>query len=221
MIKGRDERIISWKKMAATFLITVVIFSLGLLVGAAITADKVDDILSFEKEARLQLESFELEEKLLESTPCVNPSLLSSELEELGVRLAYLETQYAKDDPRILELKKPYTLLELRHYLKMKDMLEQCENEDYTTILFFYSNKDKYLDVSEKQGFVLGYLQKKYTTEKIKVYSFDADLDLDIVQTLMRVYGVKQVPSVIIGDKLYVGFHEKEEFEEIIESKIQ
>ena len=213
------ERSISFKKILAALGITIVIFTFGLLVGSSITANKVNDILDLEKEARLQLESLELEEKLLDTLPCTSPSLLSEKLNDLGVKLIYLESQYDKGDSRIIELKKPYTILEVRHYLKLRELTKQC-NEDYTMVLFFYSNKGDLIKLSEKQGFVLDYLQKKYTTNRVKIYSFDTDLDLELIETMKKLYGIKTLPSMVIDDNLYVGFHDKEELERIIESKL-
>ncbi|MFC1686196.1 hypothetical protein ACFLZZ_04230 [Nanoarchaeota archaeon] len=215
LIKG--ERKMSAKNVLLALLITGVIFAIGLLVGSSITADKVDDILTLEREARLQLESLDLEEKLLQATPCANPESLSRQLNELGVKLIFLESQYEKGDSRITDLKKPYTILEVKHYLKLRDMVEKCDN-DYTMVLFFYSNEPDMIGASEEQGFVLDYLQKKYSTKRVKIYSFDTDLDLDLVNTMKRIYGIKTVPSMVISDKLFVGFHDKEELEELIES---
>lgn len=211
-----DSRFVSWRKILTSFLITIVIFSLGVGIGSAITTSKVNEILSFEKEARLQLETLELEEKLLETIPCTSPSLLSGRLDDLGSRLVFLENQYDKDDERILELKRPYTILEIRHYLKLRELVDRCE-EDYTMILFFYSNEKDLAGVSEEQGFVLDYLQKKYTADRVKIYSFDNDLNLDLVNTLKGIYEVDDVPSMVINGKLYVGFHDKKELEQIIE----
>ena len=203
-------------KILTAFAITVIIFGLGVGVGVGITKSKVDDILDIDREARLQLESLELEEKLLGQTPCVNPRLLTENLVDLTKKLAYLESQYDKNDPTILELKEPYTLLEIRHYLKMKKMVEEC-GEDYSFVLFFYSNNPELIGESEKQGFVLDYIRKKYGN--LHVYSFDVDLDIDLMNVLKELYKIEEVPSMIIEDRLYVGFHDKEELEKIFESK--
>jgi len=212
-----DTRYVSKKKLALVLFLTVAIFTFGLLVGNFLTVGKLNDILSVDREARLQLESIDLEEKLLSNIPCTDPALLSSNLNDLGVKIAYLETEYDKDDPQILELKKPYTLLEIRHYLKLKEIVDSC-GKNYTLVLFFYSNDLEKRDLSEQQGFVLEYLQKKYTPDKIKVYSFDADLDMDIMRSFKSIYGVQDVPGIVINGKTYTGFHDKSELESIITS---
>jgi len=206
------DRKINWMKVTATLALTIIIFVSGLYLGTLITKGKVNDIINLEKEANLELENIAIESMLLEENPCFDPALLSEKLNDLGSKLTYLEAQYKKNDPKILELKKPYTLLEVRHYLAMKRMVEQC-SYNYTLILFFYSNTPEHIDESEKQGFVLDYLQK---LGNVKVYSFDSDLNLGIIRILKGMNSVTIVPSTVINGKVYAGFHDKDELIKIL-----
>jgi len=210
------ERKIDWMKITASLALAILIFASGLYLGSLITKSKVNDILNMEQEARLELETMAVEGLLLEENPCLNPALLSGKLNDLGVKLTYLEAQYKKNDPRILELKKPYTLLEVRHYLSMKRMIEEC-SYNYTLILFFYSNTPENIGESEKQGFVLDYLGQKF--DNIKIYSFDSDLDLDIITLLKQINSITIAPSTVIDEKVYAGYHDKEELEKILRKK--
>ena len=219
MALKREGRNVNKLKYVAAFSLACLIFAGGMLGGYYISQGKVNDILNVEREARLQLETLDLEEKLFENAPCINPSLLSANLDDLGAKLTFLESNYEKNDPRVLELKKPYTLLEVRHYLTLKNMIERCGKQNYTLIMFFYSNSPDRIKESEKQGFVLNYIQKKFTTDKVKIYSFDTDLDMDMIKTLMDVYGIGTVPSMIIDGKLYMGFHDTEELENAVGNK--
>ena len=213
---NKAERKVDWIKLVAAFAISCLIFIAGIELGSLITKQKVNDILSVEQEARFELENTVIESMLLEQSPCLNPSDLSNKLNDLGVKLTYLEAQYDKNDPRILELKKPYTLLEMRHYLTMKKMIEDC-SYNYTLVLFFYSNTPENIDESEEQGFVLDYLGKKF--DNLKIYSFDSELDIPATKTLMAIYGIKITPSLVIDGKMYAGFHDKDELEELLSKK--
>ena len=176
---------------------------------------KVSDILSIEKESRIQLENLQLEEYFLEEEICQSPKLLTESLDELGTKLGYLESQYSKDDSRIIDLKKPYSLLEIRHYLAMKRRAERCNSND-SLILFFYSNDPEYIDESEQQGFILDYLKKKY--DNVRVYSFDGNLELGILNLLKEKYNISIYPSTVIEGRVYAGLHDKTEFEEVIKN---
>jgi len=210
---GKEERKVDWMKIVAAFAVSCLIFIAGIGLGYLITKDKIENIVSLEKEARMELETLALEEMLLDENPCVDPTYLSNKLNDLGTKLTYLESQYSKNDPRILALKKPYTLLEVRHYLALKDMIQKCDL-DYKIVLFFYSNSAENIDVSEKQGFVIDYLKKK--SGNVKVYSFDSDLDMDIISIMKKIYGVTISPSTVIDGKVYAGFHSKEDLEKLI-----
>ncbi|MEM2956332.1 MAG: hypothetical protein QW041_02045 [Candidatus Pacearchaeota archaeon] len=211
---SKEERKVDWIKIIAAFALSCLIFIAGIALGTLITKDKVESIVTLEKEARLELETLSLEEKLFEQNPCIDPSHLSKKLDDLGTKLTYLESQYSKNSKEIMDLKKPYTLLELRHYFALKNMIEKC-NYNYTLILFFYSNSPENIKISEEQGFVLDYLKKKFGN--VKIYSFDSDLDLDIIKLMKEMYGLTIIPSIVINDKVYAGFHSKEELEKLLE----
>jgi len=214
----KKERKINWMKITASLALAVLIFVSGIYIGNLITEGKASDIANIEKQARMELENIIVESMILEENPCIDPSMLSEKLDDLGTKLTYLEAEYSKSDPRILELKEPYTLLEVRHYLEMKKMIEEC-NYNYTLVLFFYSNSQENEGISEEQGFVLDYLRKKFGN--VKVYSFDADLDIGIIETLKKVNDITVIPSTIIEGKVYAGFHDKEELEKVLEGRFQ
>lgn len=211
-----EKRTVNRMKFVAALALTCLIFLVGIIIGNIITQGKTNDIITVEKEARLQLENLQMEQALLEDSPCQSPKLLSESLEDLGTKLTYLESEYSKEDPRILDLKKPYTLLEVRHYLALKSSIERC-NQNYTLILFFYSNDPSKIKDSEEQGFVLDYLRKKYGN--IKAYSFDSDMDLGIIRVMKEKYDLTIFPSMVIDERVYAGFHSKDELEKLFEGK--
>jgi hypothetical protein len=208
------ERRINLTKLVAVFSMTVLIFMLGLIVGNNIVNSKQQTLLETEESLKLDLIDLELQEKITQSNPCSNYVLytLGEKIDDLAGKLVLLEGQLGKTDERVIALKKPYTLLIVRHYLLINERIGKC-NENYTVVLFFYSNNPKYIDNSEKEGYVLSYFSKKYGTENIRVYSIDSDIDLGVVYTLKEVYNVTEYPTVVINDKKFSGFHSKEELE--------
>jgi len=218
MTSRKMERKISTFRILAIFCLTVLIFILGILASNITTNIKVTDINKVQDDLKNELLSMELEDRLLEEVSCSNATELGSfsgKLNDLATKLNYLESEYEKNDPKIIELKKPYTLLLIRNYLRLRDVVEKC-GYDYKIILYFYSNEDDKIDLCEKQGFVLDYLQKKYGYNYLKVFAFDTGLDLPVVRTLMDISNIEVMPSLVIDQKLYAGFHEKDEIEGII-----
>jgi len=210
------DRKISVSRIIAALAMTCLLFIAGILIGIYITNSKTNDINSMKKDLELELTQLDIEDKLIENN-CLDPKLLIEKLNDLSARLTYLESQYDKNDPAILEIKKSYTLLEIRHYLRMKTINSAC-SANCTLILFFYSNTNS-KEESEKQGFVLDYLRSKH--ENVKIYSFDYDLNISAIETLKELHSITITPSTIIEGKVYAGFHDKEELEKVLEGRFQ
>ncbi len=212
--KSKGDRKGTTSRYIVTFSFATLLFIIGILIGSAITATKVENMINTREELRLEMLDLELQGALAEQNPCGNYVVygLGEKLDDLGTRLTMLEDQLGKSDSRVIELKQPYTLLMIQHYILIKKRVEKC-NENYHIALFFYSNKPEFVEDSKKQGFVLSYLAKKYGYEQVKVYSLDVDLNMGVVNTLKEMYNVSTVPTTVFNDKVYSGYHESEEFE--------
>jgi len=212
-----SKKKIALDKYLVAFSLATLFFIVGILIGSAVISSKMKGITDTEENIKLEILDLELQNSLAEYNPCGTYFLysLGERIDNLGTKIIMLENRLGKRDKRVIKLKKPYTLLQIQHYLLIKKRTEKCE-ENYTTILFFYSNEDEYIDESEKQGYVFDYLTDKYSYEKIKVYSIDANLDLGIIKSLKELHNINALPSTVMNDKLYVGFHPKEDFEEAL-----
>jgi len=151
--------------------------------------------------------SLETQFSLLEAAPCDNSAsssmTLSSELADLGNRLAYAEEQLGSTNPQVVELKKQYYLLEIRDYLITKRLAAACGMKP-VIVLYFYSNAGDCTDC-DKAGYALSYLRDTYPT--LRVYSFDYDLDLGALKTLIAVTRVERpLPVFVINGKRFSGF---------------
>lgn len=213
--KSKEDRKGTASRYLVTFSFATLLFIIGILIGSAITSSKLESITNTREELRLEMVDLELQGALAEQNPCSNYVVyaLGEKLDDLGTKLTILEDQLGKDDKNVIELKKPYTLLMIQHYILIKKRVEKC-NENYSIVLFFYSNKPENVEKSKEQGFVLNYLAKKYGYENVKVYSLDADLNLGVINTLKEVYNVTEAPTTIFNEKVYVGYHNSEDFEE-------
>jgi hypothetical protein len=204
-----------FNKYAAAVGFATIIFLLGIFLGNYFVQEKISAINEMQDSVRLEVMSMELQNQLFQERPCSDPMIpLEGKLEEITSKITSTENRLGKDNTQVLEIKKYYSLIEINHYLLMKSRKDKC-NSDYSLVLFFYSNKNNVLE-SEKQGYVLDNLKGKYTSDKIKVYSFDRDLDLDIIKTIVSFYNITDVPTTIIDEKKLEGFHDKEEVEELI-----
>lgn len=157
--------------------------------------------------------SIETQFALLEEAPCedlVEGTSFSKEVGNLGDRLARSEERLGSDDPEVLQLKKQYTLLQIRDYLLTKKLAQTCDVDPVTT-LYFYSNESTCEDC-DRAGVALSYLRETYPS--LRVYSFDYDLDLGALRTLIAVEKIDaRFPAFVINGKRSYGFTELAEFE--------
>ncbi|HEY0010618.1 MAG TPA: hypothetical protein VGB97_01740 [Candidatus Paceibacterota bacterium] len=157
--------------------------------------------------------SIETQFALLEETSCENLSetnTLSSEMTNLGERLAFAEGQLGSDNEQVVQLKKQYTLIQIRDYILTKRLAEAC-NLDPVVALYFYSNEPGACEDCDRASYALSYLHE--TNPALRVYSFDYNLELGALKTLIAVEKVEpRFPAFVIGDERVYGFEEVDEF---------
>ena len=134
----------------------------------------------------------------------------SSEIAEFNHRMWDMENRLGKDNPSLLSLKDKFNTLEVRNYLLLKKMDKAC-NENHTTILYFYSNKN--YDPERDQGKII---QETIDKDKTIVYHFDTDISNPSVEMLIKHYQIFVAPSIVVNEQMYSGYQDKEDFEKII-----
>lgn len=212
MNKSQKKRKIDWARYIVTFVITAAIFGTVLYVSQVATSKRINEIKSIQDKIAVDLLSSETQFSLLASgAGCSEDgnSILAPEIEKLGERLSYMEEQLGTDNNDVIGLKKYYSLLQIKDYLLTKELSEKC-NFKPVTIIYFYSNED--CDECTRQGYVLTALREKYPT--LRVYAFDANLDLSAIKTLQTVTKAPEsVPSLIINGKVHTGFKSIDDIE--------
>lgn len=202
-----------WKKYIYTFLITSLIFGTALSLSNFFSDKKIAELKATENKIAIDILSSETQFALLGELPCtdVTNSTLSQELNSLGKKLDYSEQKFGPDDPDFIQLKKYYSLLEIKDFLLVKKLSSKCPQKP-TSILYFYSNDCKECD---KEGYVLTFLREQYPD--LRVYSFDYNLELSALKTLASIYKVTpNLPALVIENKLYSGFQSLEEIKGLI-----
>ena len=81
------------------------------------------------------------------------------------------------------------------------------------TVLYFYSNAGNCADC-DKAGYALSYLHNTYPA--LRVYSFDYNLGLGALQTLIKIANVPNtLPAFVINGELSHGFTSLADFEKL------
>lgn len=193
------------QKYLLVLLLTILIFSTGILVGHYTSGQKLDEVKVLSEQLQLQSLGVELEYQILRENICEHENILflTEDLFEISEKLTYMENALGEDNSRVKELKEFYFVLEAKHWLLAKDRVETCLegviDMNETIILYFYSNEGD-CPRCKQQGIVLTYLQQEY--EGMKIYSFDTNSNSPVVRVIKNVYGLSNnTPALIINDE--------------------
>jgi hypothetical protein len=208
---------IDTKKYLFTFFLTVAIFTTAFLASNFFSNKRVENVKSIQDNIAIDILSSETQFDLLKEVSCqnVSDSMLSPELNILGDKLSHTENERGEKDSDVVYLKKYYSLLQVKDYLLSKKLAEKCGAlKKSVFVIYFYSNKGDCLDC-QKEGYVLTRLKQKYP--ELRVYSFDYNLDLSVVESLKAIYKIGDVlPVLVIEDKTYTGYKSIEDMEALL-----
>lgn len=198
--------------LLALVITIAIIGSIAFLIDR-LNRERAADLAAIQNQLATDTLSIETQFSLLEEASCENlteGNVLSREVSTLGDKVAVTEERLGSDDAQVLQLKKQYTLLQIRDYLLTKRLAEACDLEP-VVVLYFYSNEGDCPDC-DRAGAALSYLRETYPA--LRVYSFDYNLDLGALSTLIAVEKIKApFPAFVIDGKRTNGFTTVEEFE--------
>ncbi len=193
--------------------ITAVIIATVMYAVGYLNQQRLAEVSAIEDQLSIDTLSLDTQFSLLESAPCsvaVDGTELTAELNDLGERLSYTESQLGQNDAQVVRIKSQYSLLEMRDYLVTKQLARSCGTHP-VTVLYFYSNEGSCADC-DRAGYALSYLRQNYPD--IRVYSFDYNLNLGALKTLISIEKVKpQFPALIIQGVTSYGFTSLDDLE--------
>ncbi len=201
------------RNVLIALLITILL--VGTVTYAVSYLDRVrlTELSAIEDQLSIDILSLDTQFSLLEAAPCDSTasfSTLSSELADMGTRLAYAEEQLGSDNAQVIRLKEQYSLLEIRDYLITQKLAKACGTKP-TTVLYFYSNAGDCEDC-DRAGYALSYLRDTFPA--LRVYSFDYNLDLGALETFVAVNKINNdLPAFVINGKQHYGFTSLEDLE--------
>jgi hypothetical protein len=211
-----STRTARWQNYLVALLITALIFATALFASNFFNAQRVADIQATQDNISIDILSLETQFDLLAEHSCRDiseNSVLSTEIQPLAQRLSYLEGQSNVNQEELTRLKRYYSLLQIKDLLLMREVADKCGlNSEF--ILYFYSNAGDCEDCLE-QGYALTGLSEKYPA--LRVYSFDYNLDLAALRTLIEINDIERaLPALVIDGTPRYGLHTIEDIERIV-----
>ncbi len=194
------------RNVLIALLITVVLASTVAYAVNYLNNARIAELSTMADQLSIDTISLDTQFSLLSTAPCesvASSTTLISNLSDLGSHLAYAESQLGTDNAQVVRLKEQYSLLEIRDYLLTKQLAKACATKP-VTVLYFYSNAGDCANC-DKAGYALSYLRTTYPA--LRVYSFDYNLDLGALKTLIALDKVKSpLPAFVINGKHYNDF---------------
>jgi thiol-disulfide isomerase/thioredoxin len=203
-----------YTKYILTFVITLGIFFLAFYLSSAVNARRVAELRDIQGQISIDILSSETQFDLLTQTSCdtIENSVLSGELALLGTRLDIAEQQLGSQNKEVQELKRHYSLLQIKDYLLMSEMIEKCDLDDRVLVLYFY--EDDCADC-RRQGTVLTRIRNDY--EQVRTYAFDYYLEENAIKTLRSIFKLEPtLPALIIDGEVEYGLQDEETLIEML-----
>ena len=208
------ERKLSVNRYIAAFVITLIIFFLGFVIGVFVDKIRADYTTSVIEQQKIESDSLQLQyfyltaQNITGNCPALrtifNTNLNS--LENAFGRLSnYKNRAIYKKDTFSLNYRQ-YALEEIKYWTLSDKIKESC-NEDIVRILFFFTSA---CDECATQGFVLDYF-KKLLGDKLLVFSFNSKLaeEEPLIKTLLAQFNITKYPSLVIEDQKTEGLNDR------------
>ena len=204
-----------WSKYIIVFFITVALFAIAAGLSNFFSNKKIENMKTIQDKIAIDILSSETQFSLLSELSCeqdIENDNLSFELNELASKINDSENNL-KGNSDIAELKRYYSVLQIKDYLLTKKINQKCKGA-LIPILYFYTTANNCTECI-KQGFVLTELREKYPG--LRVYSFDYSLNLSALKALIKINKINdtKLPAIVINEHTYTGFKTIEEIEKI------
>ena len=208
MAKGKS-------KVVAALSLTMLIFLSGFVLGNLSVSSKLGLVQDLQNEIYTESLGFEVLFDMAETNLCDESSLadINYHLTDFGERLSYLEEK-GDEKEAVKILKNQYNALEIKHFLLINKINNECGNE-YTTILYFYGPKSE-CRTCLTQGLELSNV--KSNNHEIMIYSFDYTSGFAPVRNLINTYEIETVPTLVIDGIKYEGYFTESKIYGLIDS---
>ncbi len=214
------------RNVIISLVITVLIIGTVVYAINYLNQQRIAELNTIEDQLSTDSLNIETQYSLLADAPCsdftngstTESTSLSQEVSDLGDKLSYAETTLGNDNSQVIQLKEQYTLLEIRDYLLTEQIAQTC-GANPTVVLYFYSNTPGECIDCGRAGVALSYLRQTYPT--LRVYSFDYDLNLGALNTLISIEKVEPpLPAFVINHEHYSGFTTLDDLEKDFPSSL-
>ena len=217
-----EPRTLNKKRYAFAAILTILIFTLGIMLGLIIEGKRFDLSQQRITEQRLDLSSLQLQyayiNQLTQEKNC--PALTVSfndnvnTLEQSRERLENYHKSASINKADFNLIKREYLIAQLNYWLLAKKYAQLC-NASVTTILFFYDNEED-CNKCNDQGFILSYLKNTFKEQLLNFAIHGKQEQEPMVNILKDTHQINTYPTLIIQNQKIEGFINKEQLQKKI-----
>ena len=221
---NESQRVTSKNRYFIAAVITILIFLLGMAMGALIDGQRADALLQETKQLEIDYKSLQLQSMLLTNlkqntnTCALIKTALDNSVQTLSESLDRIQkyqqdTTINKDDYAMIARR--YVQDNIQYWQFAKQAKEQCDMNTVPILYFFSTN---YCSSCPDQGVILTYF-KMIFGDSLLVFPIDVDLaDQELLIRLLEAnYNINQTPSIVVEDQIFIGgITQKEELQLII-----
>ncbi len=200
-------------------IITLAIFTFAFAISNYLNNKRTQELKSTVDKISIDILSLETQFDIAKESSCqqFDKNAVRNELNSLSSKLTFMESQVGTNNPDVFRLKRYYSLLEIRDYLLTKKMSEQCKFHT-VFILYFYTQNPSCTEC-RTQEYILQAVRDTYP--EAEIYTFDYDVDLPAVKTLITLHNIPETPPIIdINGKVYAPFQSFADIQAIIDPYI-
>ncbi len=211
-----EIRNISKDKYAVALVITIMVFTLGFLLGTVLDSYKKDYVTEVMKQQELEFNSLQMQYMYLENAKgrekCpILYQILENKILTLSPtvnKMLDYEKSKGVNSTDYMYFKRQYFLANLKYLFLSEDIKKTCDS-DSVTVIYFFSND---CDICFKsQGVILSNLKQLFE-DKLLVFAIDSDFTEEPMTLLMKnKYNITKYPTLIINDQKVEQFLNRDE----------
>ena len=199
-----NRKIQSGRRYFWSFVIATVLFVLVIYSSYFFSYVELKRVSNLQEDVAYEIFEDKLDYTLFEKNVCGGEVFeeVSKDLNFQGRIIDDLEKKFGKNNEDVLFQKKFYTLVELEHLEFINILNDQCDL-GMATILFFYSNEEKGIEQSEEVGRLLNTVYAR-NSDSLLIYSFDVNLDSNLISKLKLKYDISESPVIVVNEKIKI-----------------
>lgn len=202
------ERKLSLKKYLLAFILTILVFSGGVVIGIVLENARLNDSKQTALNEKVSLQSLQMQQKYMDIgiTDCkALNKILEANLNELAKKMAmvidYEKKSFFNEDEFQLQLRE-YFLTEMQYLFTAQEIDKKCKKDNIKIVYFYDESK------FDTQGTILGYL-KNIFGDKILIFSFNSAFSEEpMINILLTSYKIKEFPALVVDEKVMQGHQE-------------